>query len=203
MTVIEKSGQEARRERCIAELRELCKGEGIDGETISSAPSDSPEMRRIFEYFEFDLKDAPRFIKLWMDSLPTDSVFTDAFFNALFADEGLNLTDRREKFLTKHGDISARTLMRYEIEGASIVVRHLEMAEDTLRREKEFQESEDAARDLDIATLRSRITDLETLVVQLLDEKMSHTPMRPDDVYKAWRNVKGRFDSRGGVVRSE
>ncbi|MBT8161424.1 MULTISPECIES: hypothetical protein [Arthrobacter] len=203
MTVMEKSGQEVRRERCITELRELCKGEGLEAETINGSPSDSPEMRRIFDYFEFDLKDAPRFIKLWMDSLPTDSVFTEAFFNALFADEGLNLTDRREKFLTKHGDISARTLMRYEIEGASIVVRHLEMAEDTLRREKEFQESEDAARDLDIATLRSRITDLETLVVQLLDEKMSHTPMRPDDMHKAWRNVKGRFDARGGVVRGE
>lgn len=164
MSLMEKSGQEVRRERCVADLRELCKGDGVD----DTNPDDRPEFRKVFDYFDFEPADFPRFIQLWQKSIPEDNVFVQAFTNALFAHDGLNLTERRGDFLEEHPDISARTLMRYEIEGANIFVRHLEMAEDTLRREKEFQQSEDAARDADMEALKRRVSELEQMVVILM-----------------------------------
>ena len=158
MDLMSKPEQDKLREERVAALRELCQGAGMDD-------SDPEPLCRALNVSPDDLNELMDYVE---QSLPDGNPFLDAFVNALQAQEGgPNLTQRRESYLKANGEISARTLMRYEQEGAAMFVRHVELAEEALRRERELQESEDASRDMDISVLRQRVTTLERQVEEL------------------------------------
>lgn len=162
MNVLEKSELEAQRARRVAALRELCQGEGVDGNDEEAVVS------RIADALELEKSQVRPMFSDLEDMMPNDNPFLGAFFNALFSHgDGQNLTARRQAYLTDNPSISARTLMRYEVEGAELFVRHVETVEDFRRRQQEAEAAEDAVRDLDIAVLRERLDKLEARVAEL------------------------------------
>ena len=161
MNLLEKSELEAQRARRVAALRELCQGEGV-GDDVSQAQS------AVAGALEIDPADVRRVLDEVDEVMPQDNQFLKAFFNAFYAsDDGANLTGRRTSYLAKNPTISARTLMRYEAEGAELFVRQVELVEDFMRRQQEAESAEDAVRDLDIAALRERLDRLEARVAEL------------------------------------
>ena len=144
-------------------IREMCKGEGLSRE---GGRGEETLLESLGE--GYDRKDFLGVMDLLEDLLPGDNVYIEAFMNALWGRDGLNLTQRREDFLTKNGSISARTLMRYEQEGIDLFVKCLELAEDQFERRRELEEDEDTARDIDIQVLRERVSKLEKQVSDLV-----------------------------------
>lgn len=146
--------EDSRRKRIDA-LRELCKGEGI---------TDNKPLAEALGYEADKFKDV---LAVIMEVLPNKNIYFEAFWNALGADEGKNLTLRRGDFLAANPDVkSARTLMRYEQEGVELFVKCVELAEEQLERRKVLDEEEEEARDIDIQVLRERVSKLEEVLAE-------------------------------------
>lgn len=160
MSLIEKSEIEELRDRRVNLLRELSQGEGLS----PKEPEKLERLREAFGGYESDLFD--EMMEAAFDALG-ESPFAAALKNALVYREGMNLKDRREAFVREKGG-SARNLMRYEVEGANLLVRQFEVIEDLWKRQQQFQDDEEDARDIDIRVLQERVSKLESLVGDLV-----------------------------------
>jgi hypothetical protein len=165
MGLIEKTEHDERRARRSEALREACRGAGIG--YYDDAGDEALEKLMV----AFGYADKGEFAALLDSTFEAagDNQFIAALGNAFAYRDGMDLTRRRERYLTTNPGISARTLMRYEQEGIELLVRQIELAEETIQRQREFEESEDQARDMDLAALRQRVNDLEVVVRQLLE----------------------------------
>lgn len=160
MSLIEKSEIEELRDRRVNLLREVSQGEGLS----PNEPEKTERLREAFGGYDEDLLD--QFLEAAFDALG-ESPFASALRNALTYREGMNLKDRREAFVKEKGG-SARNLMRYEVEGANLLVRQFEVIEDLYKRQQQFQDDEEDARDIDIRVLQERVSALEERLAHVI-----------------------------------
>lgn len=139
-------------------VRSLCQGPGITERVLVERADD---LELLLDGVE---PDSRWDVLTGAFQLMPESPFTDALLNALFAQDGNpNLTDRRNNFLKEKGNVTYRTLIRHEHEGAELYVKYLEIAKrfiDKVSAEDDALDEEDP----DVAVLRERVTALEEAV---------------------------------------
>lgn len=161
MTTVEEAGELETRK--VEVIRSLCQGYGVNKDTLIER---SEELQTLLDGVPSDR---------WNDILETafdlmpETPYTTALQNAFFAnDEGENLTDRRNRYLKEQGNVTYRTLIRHEQEGAELYLKYLDIAKRFMEKAADGERIDDED-DPDMAVLRSRVSGLEKAVDRLCD----------------------------------
>lgn len=155
------TNSELSNEEKVGLLRSLCQGDGVRPETFveketelrSLVDANADQIRRMFDRAAEAM---------------TPGKYKDAFLNALWAREDMNLTERRTEFLAKEGDITYRTLVRHEQEGAEVFLKFLEAEARSSSSPYRLEEEEDDL-NVDLQALRIRVARLESIITVLHD----------------------------------
>lgn len=156
------STSELSSEEKVGLLRSLCQGYGMEPETFVEKEE---ELRALVD---LDAKEIRRVFKRAAKAM-TGGKYKDAFLNALWARDYKNLTDRRTEFLSKDGDITYRTLVRHEQEGAEVFLKFLEAEVRSSSSAYVVEEVEDDY-NVDLEAMRMRIARLESVVWVLTEQ---------------------------------
>lgn len=183
-------------EEKVAILRELCQGYGL-----ISPESFIEHEDRLRQIVDTRSKNLDEMFQKAGESM-TPGKYKDAFLNALWGRDRMNLTERRTDYITKKGDVTYRTLINREQEGAEIFLKFLEAE---ARSRKVLHWTPDEADDedgpvspSDVEALRRRVTELES-VVYLLDGVIRNAYyslsdlMRQNPDKKEWRDWRERW----------
>lgn len=161
-------------EEKIALLRGLCQGDGVLPETFVEKEA---ELRELADVRPSTMSELFSSAAEGM----TPGKYKDAFLNALWARGGKNLTERRTEFLAKQGDITYRTLIRHEQEGAEIFLKFLDAQVRSEASDYRRFDDDDDDFNVDLEAMRIRVTRLES-VVQLMAEALSNANSVIDDL---------------------
>ncbi|BAS17650.1 hypothetical protein AHiyo8_59530 [Arthrobacter sp. Hiyo8] len=137
-------------------LRSLCQGYGMDKEVFVEKEAE------LHALVDADAKQIRRMFERAAEAM-TRGKYKDAFLNALWARDHKNLTDRRTEFLAKAGDITYRTLVRHEQEGAEVFLKFLEAEARSSSSPYRIDEDEDDV-NVDLQALRIRVAKLEAIM---------------------------------------